>query len=66
MAEIIERLTAVEVKCLDLESKNIGMATDIKEIKERLLGRPTWSVTIVITVLTTICTGLSMFVITGR
>jgi hypothetical protein len=31
---------------------------DIKEIKDKLLGRPSWPVTIIITILTAVCVGL--------
>ena len=37
---------------------------DIKEIKNKLLGRPSWAVTIVLSVLTTLSASLIIFIVT--
>jgi hypothetical protein len=34
-----------------------SMQNDIRDIKEQLLGRPTWAVLMIITFLTTVCAG---------
>ena len=35
-----------------------NMSEDIKEIKDTLLKRPSWAVTVIITILSTLCAGL--------
>ena len=35
-----------------------NMSEDIKEIKDTLLKRPSWVVTVIITILSTLCAGL--------
>lgn len=35
-----------------------NMSEDIKEIKDTLLRRPSWAVTVIITILSTLCAGL--------
>ena len=45
-----------ENKNQEVEIKNMG--EDIKEIKDTLLKRPSWGVTIIITILSTVCAGL--------
>jgi len=45
-----------ENKNQETEIKNISK--DIKEIKDVLLKRPSWAVTVIITLLSTICVGL--------
>ncbi len=47
-----------------LEQCQKTMADDIKEIKDKLLGRPSWSVSLVITLLTTLSTSLGIFILT--
>ena len=37
---------------------------DIKEIRDNLSSRPTWSVAIVVTILCTLCTGMAVYLIT--
>lgn len=51
-----------EIGELKLDIK--GLKTDIKEMSEKLLGRPSWAVSLIITFLTTICTGLIIYNIT--
>lgn len=41
-----------------------AMQIDIKDIKDNLLRRPSWSVSIIITALTGIVIGLATFIIT--
>jgi len=43
-----------------------SMAEDISDIKKTLLGRPTWSVLIIISALATISTSLTIYIITNR
>ena len=37
---------------------------DIKDIKNKLLGRPSWAVTIILSMLTTLSASLIIFIIT--
>ena len=37
---------------------------DITEIKNKLLGRPSWSVTVILSLLMTLSTGLIVYIIT--
>ena len=39
---------------------------DIKDIKSTLLGRPSWSVLVIISVLTTLSTSLAIYILTSR
>ena len=48
-----------------LEAVVQNICSDIKEIKDKLLGRPSWGVSVVITLLTTICCGLSVYLLTN-
>lgn len=47
-----------------LEEGYKNVCQDIKDIKEKLLGRPSWGVLIIISALTTISTSLTIFIIT--
>lgn len=59
-----ERLATLEAKTDQHDKTLETLAGDVKDIKDNLLKRPSWAVSIVITVLTTICVGLSVYVIT--
>ena len=59
-----ERLATVEADNINQGNQIEIMANDIKEIKDKLLGRPSWSVTLIITSLMTICSGLIVFILT--
>lgn len=64
MANDQERLATLE-SVSKAHDKEIGeMAADIKEIKNKLLLRPSWAVLVIITFLSTISTGLAVFVLT--
>jgi hypothetical protein len=52
-----------ELKVEIAEAKQ-DFVNGIKEIKEKLLARPTWGVCLVITSLSSLVVGLSMFVLT--
>ncbi len=62
--DINERLATLEAndkqKWFDISE----IRDDIKDIKDNLLNRPSWSVSIVITMLSTICVWLLVFVVT--
>ena len=60
-----ERLTALETNDKNQDACIKQMAEDIKEIKDKLLLRPSWSVSAIITLLTGICVGLIVFVATN-
>ena len=60
--DITERVATLEQKCVTQEKNNQKMSEDIKDIKDRLLGRPSWIVTIIISSLTTISTSLIVFI----
>jgi hypothetical protein len=59
-----EKELCERVATLEEGFKNV--CNDIKDIKEKLLGRPSWGVLIIISALTTISTSLAIFVITNR
>jgi len=43
-----------------LEDNMTELKKDVKEIKDRLLGRPTWIITVIITILTAVtCSSLT-------
>lgn len=66
MAEIIERLATVEAITIELENRYKNIEADVKEIKDKLLGRPTWAITMMMSSLFALCTGLVLYIITGR
>ncbi len=50
---------AVHTEQIDtLEKLYCDLKNDVKDIKENLLKRPSWSVTIIITLLSSVCIGL--------
>lgn len=54
-----------EQRIIALE-RDIGeIKQDIKDMKERLLGRPTWVITIIFTFLSSACIGLLLTLIRG-
>ena len=53
-----ERVATVETDNINQDKQIKGMALDIKEIKDILLKRPSWAVTVIITILSTLCAGL--------
>lgn len=54
-----------ETRIGKLEEQFEKMATDIKEIKDKLLGRPTWFVTIAFTAMASIIVFLIMELMRG-
>jgi hypothetical protein len=59
-----ERLATLEAKVCQHEKLINDMCGDIKDIKDNLLKRPSWAVVVIITLLSTVCTGLIVFVAT--
>jgi wobble nucleotide-excising tRNase len=55
---IEERVATLESENKNQETEIKQMSGDIKEIKDTLLKRPSWAVTIVITILSTLCASL--------
>ena len=64
MATIEERMATVENENKNQDSQIESIAKDISEIKEKLLARPSWSVMTIITLLTTVCASLAVFILT--
>lgn len=62
--DINERLATLEANDKQKWSDISEIRDDIKDIKDNLLKRPSWSVSIVITMLSTICVWLLVFVAT--
>lgn len=58
------RLATLEAQTAQHDKALASMSTDIKDIKDNLLQRPSWAVSIIITILTTLCVGLSVYVAT--
>jgi len=63
MAEGCVKGTKNEQRIVSLERDMSDIKNDIKDIKDRLLGRPTWVVTCLITILSSTCVGLLIMVI---
>lgn len=62
--DINERLATLEANDKQKWYEISEIRDDIKDIKDNLLKRPSWSVSIVITMLSTICVWLLVFVAT--
>ena len=61
----------IDQRVARLEEQNKGqdklidnICSDIREIKKTLLARPSWSVTIILSMLCTLCCGLIVYIIT--
>lgn len=61
--EMKERIAVVETKMFSFDKIVNDLCCDIKEIKEQLLGRPSWLIVSVISLLTTICGSLAVFIL---
>jgi len=64
MATIEERMATVENEKKNQDNQIELIDKDIREIKEKLLARPSWSVMTIITLLTTVCASLAVFILT--
>jgi len=53
-----EQLSKLCERTAKLETGYITICNDIKEIKEKLLGRPSWAVVVIITFLSSLSIGL--------
>lgn len=62
--DINERLATLEANDKQRWFDISEIRDDIKDIKDNLLKRPSWSVSIIITMLSTICVWLLVFVVT--
>lgn len=58
-----ERITALEVDMRGITSDVKEIRDDVRVLRSQLAGRPTWAVTMIITLLTAACTGLGAAVI---
>ena len=65
MANDQERLASLEARIDGHDDAIKTMASDIKDIKDNLLKRPSWAVSIIITILVGICSSLLVFVATS-
>lgn len=74
LTELAERLAGVEVRVDNLENwlelhekkQNDSLKEihqQLKEINDKLSGRPSWPVSIIITVLSSLCAGLLTYLI---
>ena len=52
-----EKIIALDKRITSMEDSMNVMAKDIKEIRERLLGRPSWAVCVIITLLSSLTVG---------
>jgi hypothetical protein len=59
-----ERLATLEAQFCEHDKVITLMGSDIREIKDKLMRRPSWAVSVIITLLTGLCVGLSVFIIT--
>jgi len=62
MANDQERLASLEARIDGHDDAIKTMGSDIKDIKDNLLKRPSWAVSIIITILVGICSSLLVFV----
>ena len=53
-----ERIIKLETRIDNQEQHICKILEDIREIKDKLLGRPSWTVSIIITFLFTLCASL--------
>lgn len=58
-----ERIIKLETRIDQQEQHICKIFEDIREIKDKLLGRPSWSVTIIITFLCTLCASLIILIL---
>ena len=65
MANDQERLASLEARIDGHDDAIKDMSSDIKDIKDNLLKRPSWAVSIIITILVGICSSLLVFVATS-
>ena len=63
-------MSTTEERVAKLEQENKSqnklidtICSDIKDIKRTLLARPSWSVTVILTMLSTLCCGLIVYII---
>lgn len=63
--KVCEDVAVLQNEHNTLKEYYIGLMTDVKEIKEKLLGRPSWMVLIIISALTTITSSLIIYIITA-
>ena len=66
MAEekLYERIASLEEFKKNQEAVNKSLCNDVKEIKEKLLGRPSWIVTGIISFLAAICSIMGTYILT--
>lgn len=60
-----ERLACLETKVNGHDTQIESIAGDVKEIKEKLLGRPSWQVTTIISTLTGACGVMATYILTN-
>jgi len=60
-----ERIATLESQCKEHDKAIECMAGDIKDIKDNLLRRPSWAVSVIISLLIAVCTGLIVYVSTA-
>lgn len=58
-----ERIIKLETQVHNQEQNICAIFNDIREIKDKLLGRPSWAVSIIITVLSTLCVSLIILIL---
>lgn len=58
-----ERIIKLETEIAQQKLDICSIIADIREIKDKLLGRPSWSVSIIITVLSTLCVSLTILIL---
>ncbi|HUU35459.1 MAG TPA: hypothetical protein VMW48_15445 [Vicinamibacterales bacterium] len=61
-AQGVEHTTRIK----DLERRMNTVEEAVFEIRDRLLGRPSWFVSLVITALVTACVGMGIYILKGR
>jgi hypothetical protein len=62
----IENKTKIDQLRTDFDRFNKTITKDIREIKDKLLGRPSWFVCITIVVLAKLCAILGTYIITTK
>lgn len=60
-----ERIACLETTVKGHEDKLTSISNDVKDIKEKLMGRPSWQITTVISALTGACGVMATYIITN-
>ena len=61
--EVCQDVAVLKSEHKTLKDCYIEVAADVKEIKDKLLARPSWIILTIISILTTVCSSLAVYII---